>query len=176
MTCHPLCRSVAAAVFAVGLWYVSLNTGHAQLAGGLAPQMPSASAASYYYVSKPGELTMQVNLWGYVHNPGRYEIPSSTDLIQLLSFAGGPLQEADLEKIKLTRFLKRETGISRGEYYVNLEDLSKVEQAKLTLYPGDTIFIERNSWSTARDIISVVTSAAIITTAVAEMIIVVRNR
>jgi protein involved in polysaccharide export with SLBB domain len=38
---------------------------------------------------------MQVNIWGFVKNPGRYEVPSSTDLIQLISFAGGPVQYAE---------------------------------------------------------------------------------
>jgi len=143
--------------------------------GGLAPSMPSASAASYYYVSKPGELTMQVNIWGFVHNPGRYEVPTSTDLVQLVSYAGGPIQDAKMDEVKVTRFLKRETGVSRGEFYVNLEDLTHVEQAKLTLYPGDTIFIDHTGWMTMRDFFSVVTSTAIITSAVAQVVIVARN-
>ncbi len=165
---------VALAVLALLLW---VSPGRAQLgSGGLSPQMPSASAAAYYYVSKPGELTMQVNVWGEVHQPGRYEVPSSTDLIQLLSYAGGPLQEADLGGVKVTRFLKRETGVSRGEFNVNLQDLSKVEQAKLTLYPGDTVFIDRTGWASARDIFNVVVSSAVITSAIAQIIIVSRNR
>ena len=144
--------------------------------GGLAPTLPSASAASYYYVSKPGELTMQVNIWGYVHNPGRYEVPTSTDLIQLVSYAGGPIQDAKMDQVKVSRFLKRETGISRGEFYVNLEDLSTVEQAKLTLYPGDTIYIEHTSWVNWRDVFSIVGSAAIVTTAIAQVYIATRQR
>ena len=144
--------------------------------GGLAPTMPSASAASYFYVSKPGELTMQVNIWGFVHNPGRYEVPTSTDLIQLVSYAGGPIQDAKMDEVKVTRFLKRETGISRGEFFVNLDELSKVEQAKLTLYPGDTIYIEHTSWLSIRDAFAVFGSVAIITTAVSQVIQVTRNR
>jgi SLBB domain len=139
--------------------------------GGLAGGLPSASAASYYYVSKPGELTMQVNVWGYVHNPGRYEVPTSTDLIQLLSFAGGPIQDAKLDEVKVTRFLKRDTGISRGEFFVNLEDLSKVDQAKLVLYPGDTIYMTHTSWVNLRDVFTVISTLAIVTTAVSQVYI-----
>ena len=139
--------------------------------GGLAPGLPSASAASYFYVSKPGELTMQVNVWGYVHNPGRYEVPTSTDLIQLLSFAGGPIQDAKIDEVKVTRFLKRDTGISRGEFFVNLEELSKVDQAKLVLYPGDTIFITHSAWVNLRDVFSVITTLAIVATAVSQVYI-----
>jgi hypothetical protein len=139
--------------------------------GGLAPGLPSASAASYFYVSKPGELTMQVNVWGYVHNPGRYEVPTSTDLIQLLSFAGGPIQDAKLDEVKVTRFLKRDTGISRGEFFVNLEDLSKVDQAKLVLYPGDTIYMSHTSWVNLRDIFTVVSTVAIVASALSQIYI-----
>ncbi len=146
--------------------------GMAQMTGsGLAPTMPSASAASYYYVSKPGELTMQVNVWGYVHNPGRYEVPTSTDLIQLLSFAGGPIQDAKLDEVKVTRFLKRDTGISRGEFFVNLEELSKVDQAKLVLYPGDTIYMSHTSWVGLRDVFTVIGTLAIVATAVSQIYI-----
>lgn len=156
---------------------MSAPTLFAQLVtGGLAPTMPSASAASYFYVSKPGELTMQVNIWGFVHNPGRYEVPTSTDLIQLVSYAGGPIQDAKLDEVKVTRFLKRETGISRGEFFVNLDELSKVEQAKLTLYPGDTIYIEHTAWMSIRDAFAIFGSVAIITTAVSQVVQVARNR
>jgi hypothetical protein len=139
--------------------------------GGLAPTLPSASAASYYYVSKPGELTMQVNIWGYVRNPGRYEIPTSTDLVQLVSFAGGPSQGADMNDVHVTRFLRKESGITRQRISVDLENLENVELSKLTLYPGDTIFIDNTSWTTIRDAFTIVTTAAVVTSAVASVII-----
>ena len=149
---------------------------HAQIStGGLGPAL-STSAASYYFVSKPGELTMQVNIWGYVRNPGRYEIPTSTDLVQLVSFAGGPSPDAKLDEVKVTRFLKRDTGLSRGEFYVSLEDLSRIDAAKLVLYPGDTIFIDAGGVVKLRDIFTVISTAAIITSAVASVIIATRPR
>ncbi len=170
-------RLPLAALACTILLAVGGSTASAQLVtGGLAPTLPSASAASYYYVSKPGELTMQVNIWGYVHNPGRYEVPTSTDLIQLVSYAGGPIADAQMDEVKVTRFLKRETGISRGEFFVNLNELSKVEQAKLTLYPGDTIYIDHTGWMSVRDAFAVFGSVAIMVTAVAQVIQVTRNR
>ena len=74
---------------AVLLWFLvfSVEASAQATQSGLAPMLPSASAASYYYIAKPGELTIQVNVWGFVKNPGRYEVASSTDLIQLISFA-----------------------------------------------------------------------------------------
>lgn len=165
--------AVAAAILLSGpLW----SSADAQVSSGGLAAPSSTSAASYYYVSKPGELTMQVNVWGYVRNPGRYEIPTSTDLIQLLSYAGGPIQDAKIDEVKVTRFIKRESGISRGEFLVDLQDLSKIDQAKLVLYPGDTIFIDHTGWVTLRDVFGVVTTAALITAAVAQVMQVARNR
>jgi hypothetical protein len=133
---------------------------------GLAPSLSRGSAASYYYIGKPGELTMNVNLWGAVKSPGRYEVPSSTDLVQLLSFAGGPLEQASLDDIKITRLIKKEGGMTRSEFRVDLDDLRDVDPAKLVLNPGDTIYLDYSSWTTARDIFIVVGVLATVTAAV----------
>jgi hypothetical protein len=163
--CHL--HKVITLVVLLGLGYEA----KAQLStGGLAPVVPRFSAASYYYVSKPGELTMHVNVWGFVRNPGRYEVPTSTDLVQLVSFAGGPIQDAVLDDVKVTRSLTRESGVTRREFHVDLEDLTKIDPANLVLYPGDTVFIDHSGWLTVRDVFTVLTTAAVITAAVASVI------
>ncbi len=136
--------------------------------------LPTASAASYYYIAKPGELTMQVNIWGFVMNPGRYEVASSTDLIQLISFAGGPVQYAKLAEVKLTRFLANDSSGARQEIVLDLEHLEKLNQSSLALRPGDTIFIDHTAWLTVRDVFNVVTTAAIVASAIAQIINVTR--
>lgn len=137
---------------------------------GLAPVMPSASAAAYYYIARPGELTMQVNIWGAIRNAGRYEVPSSTDLVQLISYAGGPGADAVLDEVRVVRSAKE--GVSeRTTYVVNLDDLSNIDNSKLVLQPGDTITINHSNWSTVRDVMSVITTVAIVTTAIAYIII-----
>lgn len=142
---------------------------------GLAPTFPSASAASYYYVAKPGELTMQVNVWGFVKTPGRYEVSSSTDIIQLLSFAGGPIQYAKMDEVRVTRFEKVDSTYTRREFTLDLESLARLDSTHLALYPGDTIFIDHSGWLTFRDVFSVVTTAAVITSAIAQIIYATRR-
>ncbi len=159
-----------------GVWVllgllVGATPGGAQTSdGGLSTTIPNAQAGSYYYVARPGELTMQVNVWGFVQHPGRYEVSSSTDLVQLLSYAGGPLQDADMEDVRITRLVRRDGVIAMREMRVNLKRLDRVEEARLLLQPGDTIFIDHTSWLTVRDIVSVVTTAAIVTAAVAQIL------
>lgn len=140
------------------------------LQSGMAPTLPSASAAAYYYIAKPGELTMQVNVWGFVGKPGRYEIPTSTDLIQLISFAGGPLQHADMDEVRITRIARNGGTESHQQFVIDLEDASSYNQSELVLYPGDTVFIDHTSWLTFRDLFSVVTTVAIITSAIAQIL------
>lgn len=151
------------------------NIAYTQVEGGIGPSLPNASAASFYYISKPGELTMQVNIWGAVQKPGRYEIPTSTDLVQLVSYAGGPNQDAKIDKVKIMRGIKKEGGTSKEEYFLDLEELSTIDESKLVLYPGDTIFIDRSSWSTVKDWLPIVTTAVIVTSTIINVIILDRR-
>ena len=142
--------------------------GNAQLLEhGVAITPPPSATPAYYTLAKPGELTMQVNVWGYITHPGRYEISITTDLVQLISLAGGPTADADMSQVRITRFLKTDAGISRGQYVVDLADLYRVNEANLILQPGDTIMIDQTSWVKIRDIIGIVTSVAVITVSVA---------
>jgi NADH:ubiquinone oxidoreductase subunit F (NADH-binding) len=134
--------------------------------GGIATTLPSPSAASYYYVAKPGEMTMQVNIWGDVQKPGRYEVGGSTDLIQLLSYAGGPTREAELSEVRITRFLEVDGVLQKKYFTVNLEDFSKTDDSKLALAPGDAVYVDYVTRINFRDLIAVLTAAALVTTAV----------
>ncbi|MEW6510860.1 MAG: SLBB domain-containing protein [Bacteroidota bacterium] len=133
---------------------------------GVSTTQPATATPSYYSLAKPGELTMQVNVWGLITHPGRYEVSITTNLIELISLAGGPAPDADIDEVRITRFLKTESGITRGEYTVNLDDLYRVNESSLVLQPGDTIVIDRSSWVTIRDIIGILTSVAVITATV----------
>jgi hypothetical protein len=149
-----------------------VSSTRAQMSTGiLAPDILRTTAASYYYVAKAGELTMQVNVWGFVPNPGRYEVPTSTNLIQLLSYAGGPLAEASTDDVKVTRAGRDPDGSDSFEYTVDIENLAEVEKDHLLIYPGDTIFIDHGSWLNVRDALLVVTTLAVVTSAVAAVII-----
>jgi protein involved in polysaccharide export with SLBB domain len=135
---------------------------------------------------------MIVSVMGFVQRPGRYEISSSIDLMNLISLAGGPTADGSLSKVKIIRiikdgektvrqdiqpdqktlsaFLKEEAKITRREIYLDLEHLSTVRPEDLQLIPGDIVFIDHTTWSTVRDAFGVVVSAAIVTTAIAQII------
>jgi len=133
---------------------------------GIALSQPVFATPANYSIAKPGELTMQVNVWGQVSHPGRYEVSIQTDLVQLVSYAGGPTADAKLNSVKITRFLKTDNGVTKSESFVNLEDLYRVNEASLILQPGDTIFIDQTSWTTLRDVLAIVGGVAVLTATV----------
>lgn len=146
----------------------------AQIETNLGVSKSGASSAAYYFISKPGEITMSINLWGYVRNPGRYEVPISTDLVQLLSYAGGPLAEADLASVKISRVVRRDDGIRTVEFVVNLRHLDKLDDKARGLEPGDTIFVDSPSF-VWRDVFNILTTMAIILASIANAVIATRG-
>lgn len=149
----------------------AFSYGQIQLSqSGIAPTLPSAQAASYYYIAKPGDVTIQVNLWGQVQKPGRFEVQSGIDVVQLISLAGGPLQYADLTEVKLLRRNEYNPQEAAKQEIINLKKLLEEGSEIPILQPGDTIIIEGTAWLTIRDIFSGVTTVAAVASAVSQVI------
>lgn len=134
---------------AIMLCLFSISAAHAQ-----APTM--VAAASFYKLTKPGEYSITVNIWGYVRVPGRYEIPSDCDIVQLISFAGGPANHADVENIKLYR-IRPDSGISSKQdlTMINLEDILKSKNRPMLLQHNDTIVLDPTSYPFWMDVLMV---------------------
>jgi polysaccharide export outer membrane protein len=56
-----------------------------------------------YDFSDPSSLNIKVSVWGFVKFPGKYVIPVYSKIIDLLSYAGGPTDEARLEEMRIVR-------------------------------------------------------------------------
>lgn len=66
-----------------------------------AQPLTQTSPASVFRYAEPGQPTMEVSVWGAVRVPGRYQVEPQTDLLELLSYAGGPVlqtERAELEQ------------------------------------------------------------------------------
>ncbi len=128
----------------------------------------STGNASFFKITKQGEYSITVNLWGYVRVPGRYEIPSDCDIIQLISFAGGPSNHADLENIKLYR-IRPDSGFSTKQdlTIINLEDILKSKNRPMLLQHNDTIILDPTSYPFWMDVLAVFRDATWIVYAVA---------
>jgi hypothetical protein len=132
------------------------------------------STANFYF-AKPNELTIIVNLIGFVQRPGRYEISNAIDLPNLISLAGGPTTDGALDDIDIIRMIRNDSRIERREINIDLEKMTKVRAEDYLLQPGDFIYVNRTSWSIFRDGFGVVLSAAVLTVAVTQVIESIRN-
>lgn len=126
------------------------------------------SAQAYYKIQdKPGELTKKVNLWGYVNSPGRYEVPASTNLIQLVTYAGGPKEYASMSSIRIYRV---NNGVTTELDGIDLDDPASARPNELLLYNEDTIVIDHSAWLSWKDFFSFISAPLAITSSVAIII------
>ncbi len=112
-----------------------------------AGQTPSGAAdqnrAAQYFLGSQDQVLMAVNIWGFVNKPGQYMVPYDTDLISLLSYAGGPREEAKIKSIKVVRPAKN---VHQQPDQVITVDVKKfLESGRAAeipvLKPGDTVVV-----------------------------------
>jgi len=59
----------------------------------------------YFNYSEPQSINIKVSVWGFVKYPGRYNVPINTTVTDLLSYAGGPTDDAHTDQLRLYRVL-----------------------------------------------------------------------
>lgn len=132
----------------------------------MATRMMSGRSVNYYY-AKPGDITITVSIWGFVQRPGLYEVASSTDLVNLISLAGGPNTYAKLNDVEVVRTKKNKDGsYLRRRFHVDLSKLTKLKEDQIELKPGDVIYVNHTRWYTVKEIFSVTSGIAILTTSI----------
>jgi protein involved in polysaccharide export with SLBB domain len=70
---------------------------------GQGPKAKAFSNAALYDYSNPETINIKVMIWGYVKFPGQYIVPSRSGVNDLISLAGGPTSDADVDELKLFR-------------------------------------------------------------------------
>jgi len=116
--------------------------------------------AAEYFLGNQDELLIKVNIWGRVMRPGQYNIPSGTDLVELLSAAGGPADKARLDQIRIIRDYQDVEKI----IIVDLKKYLKTGNSLLIpeLLPGDTIIVEGSIYYLLSSAVTVFSQLAII--------------
>ncbi len=78
------------------------------------------------------------NVLGAVGKPGNYELFPGANLVDVVFLAGGPLEDASIQNVKLIRRI----GTSQTEEIVDIERILKAKGGYIPLIqPGDIIFV-----------------------------------
>jgi protein involved in polysaccharide export with SLBB domain len=105
-------------------------------------QLRQSQGALYDY-SDPESVNIRVSVWGFVKFPGKYIIPINSTVNDLLSFSGGPTDDAHLTKLKVIRMAEDS---SQMVINLNYEDI---------LWDKEIRFFSNNQQITAGDILVV---------------------
>ncbi|MDW7680740.1 MAG: SLBB domain-containing protein [bacterium] len=100
-----------------------------------------------YFLGTDDQLLIKVNIWGFVAKPGQYLVPSGTDLVSLISFAGGPREQAKLSNITIIRATS--TAKSRNQVMkINVDQFIKYGDQQMIpkLNPDDTVIVYGSRW------------------------------
>ena len=156
-------------VVIAGILSVCLTNATAQInPSTLLPGTSQGVTSTNFFFARPNELTIIVDIVGFVNRPGRYEIASSIDLVNLVSLAGGPTPDGNLSTVNIIRMFGKGDSTVRKEFQINLFDLPAVKQEELRLMPGDLVLVDRTNWAAFRDNFGVISSVATLTLIIAQ--------
>jgi hypothetical protein len=138
---------------------------------------------SFYNYSDKNKVNIEVNIWGFVKNPGKYLIPKGSSVQDLISYSGGPILESNLEDIRLFRPKNDSLEISEDKIInLNYNDLlwaEKVGTNKFvnpTLEPGDILVFPGGPRYFFRDNIALIASLTSVLVSVAILIVTITKK
>ena len=101
----------------------------------------------FYDYSDPEAVNIKVSVWGFVKYPGKYVIPDYTNVIDLLSFVGGPTDDSNLDELRIYRIdeNKREQMIPldfndlmwEGDLESRYRKLPELKPSDILVVPGE---------------------------------------
>lgn len=135
---------------------------------------PTSSTSEYVYRSTTKGNLIPVQIMGSVGKPGLYFVPPNTNLIKVLTLAGGPQASANSERIVVKKADKswdelRSGGVSRdgASYRVDIEDLlRRPEHSSLSMSANDVVFVPNKEPFISSDAMRVVTVVSLVMTTV----------
>lgn len=115
----------------------------------------------YFDCSDPASVNIKVSVWGFVKFPGKYVIPVYSKINDLISYAGGPTDEARLEEMRIVR-----TDSSNGNQRIfNLNYNDFLMDTKITsdnsiqsLKAGDILLVSGSPRFYLRDYLGIILS------------------
>jgi hypothetical protein len=126
----------------------------------------------FFDCSDPSSVNIKVSVWGFVRFPGKYVIPVYSKINDLISYAGGPTDEARLEEMRIIR--TDSSNAKQFIYNLNYKDflmdpnitvdssLQSLKAGDILLVSGSPRFYLQEYISIALSVISVLISFIIL--------------
>jgi hypothetical protein len=126
---------------------------------------------AFFDYSDPESVNIKVSVWGFVKYPGKYIIPHYSNAYDLLSYAGGPTEDANLDKIRIFRVdedsVQKFIQLDYNDFLWNEELTSnkkgpKILSGDILLVPGEERLYFRDYFSLTLSVVSVLISLSIL--------------
>lgn len=129
-------------------------------------------AAEFIYRSSAKESLIGVQLMGAVNKPGIYYVPPSTDILKLITLAGGA-GDADLSDV----IVKKTDPSAGGVFKVNVEKLIKAPSTvqQLRLAQDDFVYVPKREPWISNDVSRSITIVSLITSIILTGVLIERN-
>ena len=144
----------------------------------------SLNRAAQYFLGARDEVLVKVNVLGYIQRPGQYLVPRHTDLLSLISFAGGLQKGANLSKVRIMRKAGFEEGVNGKNGHHEKDHILTVnvkryfESGDSTQIPnvraGDTILISQSFGGKFRGLLGINTVVGLIAATATTVLIIDR--
>ncbi len=127
-------------------------------------QIGNYNPASIYQfsgtLSGTEQLKIRTYIWGQVRKPGLYIVPDNTDLLTLMSSAGGPTENAKLSKIRIIR----STETNEEIIWVDIKEYLETGDTDIIpiLMPGDTVVVSGSTYYAFTKVVDWLSEIAII--------------
>ena len=126
------------------------------------------NSSAYFYsgsLNNTEQLKIYTYIWGQVKKTGLYIVPDNTDLLALISLAGGPTEDAKLSKIRIIR----PTTDGEKIIFVNLKKYIESGDETLipVMQPGDTVIMSGSIYYAFYRVVDFLSKVAIVLSVVA---------
>lgn len=129
------------------------------------------------------KVNIEVSIWGFVKYPGKYIVPQGSSLVDLISYAGGPLIDAKLEEIRFFRPKNDTLHVTADEMIkIDYNDIfwsDKVSSSKnrnMVLRPGDILVFPGEPKLFFKDNFAIVLSVASVLISLAILVVSITNK
>jgi protein involved in polysaccharide export with SLBB domain len=137
----------------------------------------SIFAQDRYLLGEEEQLQIVVFILGEVSKPGEYRVADNTNVVELLSKAGGETQFTNLGSVIITR-VKSPSGDKFPESTPPQNVDKEIIQFNVSKYlknksgppppilkPGDVVYVSKNKWYTWRTVAAVLRDLAVVASA-----------